>query len=54
MRSDEAIVEALALHRQGRLAEAEAAYHRVLHADPRHAGALHLLGWDPARLPKGQ
>jgi len=31
-------------HQSGRLAEAEALYRQILAADPRHAGALHLLG----------
>jgi protein O-GlcNAc transferase len=35
---------ALAHHEAGRLAEAEALYHALIDADPRHAGALHLLG----------
>ena len=35
---------AVALHRAGRLAEAEAAYRRLLAADPGQADALHLLG----------
>src|SRR5262249_31362351 len=32
------------LHSQGRLEEAAASYVRILNADPKHAGALHLLG----------
>jgi tetratricopeptide (TPR) repeat protein len=35
---------ALALHRAGRLAEAEAGYHRILDADPGQPLTLHLLG----------
>ncbi len=35
---------ALALHRAGRLAEAEAIYRQILAADPCHADCLHLLG----------
>ena len=35
---------ALRLHQQGRLAEAEGVYRRVLAIDPRHADALHLVG----------
>ena len=31
-------------HKNGRLAEAEALYRRILAADSRHADALHLLG----------
>jgi len=34
----------IALHRQGRFAEAEALYQAILQADPRHFDALHLLG----------
>jgi tetratricopeptide (TPR) repeat protein len=36
--------QALALHRAGRMAEAEAAYRRVLTAEPGNPDALHLLG----------
>ncbi len=36
--------EALALHRSGRLDEAARLYRRVLTYEPRHAGALHMLG----------
>jgi len=35
---------ALQHHQAGRLAEAEALYRQILAAEPRHAGALHLLG----------
>src|SRR5262249_4678593 len=34
----------LALHEQGRFAEAERAYEEVLRQEPRHFDALHLLG----------
>src|SRR5882762_2069602 len=34
----------LALHRAGRLAEAEACYQRVLAVEPENADALHLIG----------
>ncbi len=40
----DAFAAAIALHQQGRLAEAEAIYRGLLRADPGHAGALHLLG----------
>ena len=36
--------EAIALHQQGRLAEAEALYAKVLELQPRHAAALNFLG----------
>jgi tetratricopeptide (TPR) repeat protein len=36
---------AQALHQSGRLAEAQGLYEQVLQADPRHAEALHLLGY---------
>ncbi len=39
-----ALVEAVALHRQGRLREAEKIYARVLKAAPDHFDALNLLG----------
>src|SRR5438874_7659636 len=35
---------ALRLHQQGRLAEAEGLYRRVLAVEPRHGDSLHLLG----------
>lgn len=41
---DAAIAEAVALHREGRLAEAEALYLAMLDAHPNHAGVLHNLG----------
>ena len=45
-RSDAAryIQEALTLHQQGRLVEADALYGTVLAADPQHFDALHLRG----------
>jgi tetratricopeptide (TPR) repeat protein len=36
--------QALALHQQGRLAQAKAAYEEILRTRPAHADALHLLG----------
>jgi tetratricopeptide (TPR) repeat protein len=36
--------EAVALHRQGRLPQAQAIYKAILEAHPRHHDALHLLG----------
>jgi predicted TPR repeat methyltransferase len=38
------LAAAVALHRQGKLDEAEALYQDVLQADPKHAEALHYLG----------
>ena len=40
----DAIEEALAHHRAGRLAQAEALYRQVLQRTPNHARALHLMG----------
>ena len=37
--------QALALHRGGRLDEAERVYNTILTADPRHSDALHLCGF---------
>ncbi|HQU15117.1 MAG TPA: tetratricopeptide repeat protein [Gammaproteobacteria bacterium] len=42
--SSAALQRALALHRSGQLAQAETLYRQVLESDPRHPGALHLLG----------
>jgi tetratricopeptide (TPR) repeat protein/SAM-dependent methyltransferase len=36
--------QAVALHRSGKLAEAEQLYQRILKADPKHFDACHLLG----------
>jgi predicted O-linked N-acetylglucosamine transferase (SPINDLY family) len=36
--------QAMSLHQAGRLPEAEALYRRILAADPRHPGALQMLG----------
>ncbi|HRQ83043.1 MAG TPA: hypothetical protein PKZ97_18180, partial [Azospirillaceae bacterium] len=40
---DEALLLAVAAHREGRLAEAAALYRAVLQAVPDHGDALHLL-----------
>src|SRR5262249_37426514 len=40
----QALEAAIALHRQGRLAEAETVYRAVLRLTPRHFGCLHYLG----------
>ena len=42
--SNRVFEEALGLHQAGRLDEAACIYERLLAADSRHAGALHLLG----------
>lgn len=42
--SEEILAAALAYHRAGRLAEAEARYRELLALDPDHADALHLAG----------
>ena len=44
MTTQQAFEIAIQHHQAGRLAEAEAAYRQILSAEPRHAGALHLLG----------
>jgi predicted O-linked N-acetylglucosamine transferase (SPINDLY family) len=38
------LAQAVALHRQGRLTEAEPLYHAILRRDPRHFDAMHLAG----------
>ncbi|WP_019141866.1 tetratricopeptide repeat protein [Noviherbaspirillum massiliense] len=38
------LLDAVALHKQGQLARAEAAYQEILQAQPRHFDALHYLG----------
>ncbi len=38
------LLQAVALHREGRLQEAEASYSRILKANPAHFDCLHLLG----------
>ena len=42
--AEAAIADAVKLHREGRLAEAAAAYQDILRAHPDHAGVLHNLG----------
>jgi len=45
MQSSEILIkQAISLHQQGRLVEAEAAYKTVLHIDPNEFDALHMLG----------
>ena len=41
---EEMVDQALAFHRQGRIAEAERLYRQVLNASPGHFDARHLLG----------
>ncbi len=38
------ILDAIALHQQGMLGQAEARYRQLLEIEPRNADALHLLG----------
>ena len=42
--SGQSVAQALALHREGRLDEAERIYRRILAAEPAHPEALHLSG----------
>jgi Tfp pilus assembly protein PilF len=44
MTTAQALQVALGHHHAGRLAEAEGIYRQILAVEPRHAGALHLLG----------
>ena len=44
MTSELSFDDALRLHQEGRLAEAEQVYRRILDGEPNHTGALHLLG----------
>lgn len=44
------LLQAVHLHRAGRVAEAAALYHEVLQADPRNPDATHLLGMATLRL----
>lgn len=42
--NDDSLQQAIALHRSGRLSDAEAIYRQILTVDPDHADALQLLG----------
>ena len=42
--TDEKFQRAVALHRAGRIAEAQACYGEILHQTPRHVDALHMFG----------
>src|SRR6266567_6633230 len=44
MRIESQLEQAIALHQQGHLARAKAAYENILKAQPKHFDALHLLG----------
>ena len=44
LRLDALLQRAMALHRQGRLADAQAGYEAILQRDPAHFDSLHLLG----------
>src|SRR5258708_10333374 len=44
MRIESQLEQAIALHQQGHLARAKAAYENILKAKPKHFDALHLLG----------
>src|SRR5829696_1331367 len=44
MTVDDLFAKARSDHQAGRVAEADRAYRRVLHADPSHAAAWYLLG----------
>jgi protein O-GlcNAc transferase len=46
--------QAIALHQQGRLAQAEALYRQVLQINPRHVDALHSLGLIAAQSGQAQ
>ena len=46
--------QALALHRAGRLPEAESLYRRILQAEPQHPDALHALGMLAHQAGKGE
>jgi tetratricopeptide (TPR) repeat protein len=49
---DPTFARAVALHRRGDIGSAEQLYRQILRVQPRHAGALHLLG--TIRLQRGQ
>ena len=44
LRSPQTIQDAVLHHQAGRLRQAEEIYRRILHAEPQHVDALHLLG----------
>src|SRR5712675_1676982 len=44
MRIESQLEQAIALHQQGHLVRAKAAYENILKAEPKHFDALHLLG----------
>jgi predicted O-linked N-acetylglucosamine transferase (SPINDLY family) len=44
VQAETAFMRAVALHRDGRIHEARAFYEKALHLQPRHFGALHLMG----------
>jgi hypothetical protein len=42
--------DAVRLHQQGNLPQAEEIYHQLIAAQPREAGALHMLGGQKGTL----
>jgi predicted O-linked N-acetylglucosamine transferase (SPINDLY family) len=51
--SAEALMQAMKLHRSGRLAEAESLYHKILAHAPKHAQALSYLGFLEQKTGRG-
>ena len=47
-------MEAVALHQQGKLQEAQAIYESLINSNPKNADALHLLGVATAQAGKHQ